>query len=845
DVSDRLGEGFSGNGDALGFAYNTDREVRSIGHGNADPDQMDPVGPCITGAMDFRDRAESSERQLLVEDGVLPGALGALSPAILSAAAGTFGRDTDPGVVDFFEDTGRQAVAALTGPRSGAVENTQVYLAMGKDSGEGRMELSDDRLRIRWPGATDEPVFDAIDELLEEATEALGGTYIPNPLWANWFDQSLITVHPLGGCRMGDGPDEGVVDDRGRVFKPTASGGGEVYDDLVVCDGSTVPGSVGANPLLTITALAERSCALFAEQYGWDYEPPSERAVSVSFTERMSGWISTEVGSEDPLEDVPEQERSPCEFVVTIRVEDVDSWSDDPGGEVPLSGTVDCPALSDEALVVDRGRFRLLRDDPSKVDTRRMEYEMDLRAESGESYRFEGVKTVRDDPELDVWSDTTTLDTTVRQSGEDGEVVARGVLEIDLVDLARQLTTVGVSGADGLQQRLQAVATFGRTFAGKLFDIYGGVFGGPEDEEPTDARRWADRSQPRKRRPLRAPQPTAHPFRADDGTELLLTRSQGGDRGPVMLSHGLGVSSRIFSLDTVDTNLVEYLVGHGWDVWLLDYRSSIELPASRSSYDGDDVARRDYPAAVDEVRRLTGAEAIDVVAHCFGSTTMIMAMLDGLEGVESIVASQIATHVESPFLTELKSGLHVPSVLENIGFDSLTARPGDDTPWYERAFDTALELYPGGEPEDESDNPVAKRVTFLYGQLWELDQLNDPTHDNLGELFGLASIDAFQHLAEMVRAGQIVDSEGDDVYLDSPERLDLPITFIHGAENACYLPESTERTVEWLREHNGEGPYERHVVPNYGHIDCIFGKNAAEDVYPLIHDHLERHSPAT
>ncbi|MFB6262416.1 MAG: GMC family oxidoreductase N-terminal domain-containing protein, partial [Bradymonadaceae bacterium] len=33
DVSDRLGEGFSGNGDALGFAYNTDREVRSIGHG--------------------------------------------------------------------------------------------------------------------------------------------------------------------------------------------------------------------------------------------------------------------------------------------------------------------------------------------------------------------------------------------------------------------------------------------------------------------------------------------------------------------------------------------------------------------------------------------------------------------------------------------------------------------------------------------------------------------------------------------------------------------------------------------------------------------------------------------
>jgi cholesterol oxidase len=27
--------------------------------------------------------------------------------------------------------------------------------------------------------------------------------------------------------------------------------------------------------------------------------------------------------------------------------------------------------------------------------------------------------------------------------------------------------------------------------------------------------------------------------------------------------------------------------------------------------------------------------------------------------------------------------------------------------------------------------------------------------------------------------------------------------------------------------------YNRRLVPDYGHIDCIFGKNAAQDVYPF------------
>jgi cholesterol oxidase len=58
------------------------------------------------------------------------------------------------------------------------------------------------------------------------------------------------TAHILGGAVIADGPEQGVVDFRQRVFG---------YENLLVCDGSAIPANVGVNPSLTITALAEHA----------------------------------------------------------------------------------------------------------------------------------------------------------------------------------------------------------------------------------------------------------------------------------------------------------------------------------------------------------------------------------------------------------------------------------------------------------------------------------------------------------------------------------------------------------------------------------------------------------
>ena len=64
------------------------------------------------------------------------------------------------------------------------------------------------------------------------------------------------------------------------------------------------------------------------------------------------------------------------------------------------------------------------------------------------------------------------------------------------------------------------------------------------------------------------------------------------------------------------------------------------------------------------------------------------------------------------------------------------------------------------------------------------------------------------------------------------DRLALPICFIHGAENQCFLPVSTELTYNALRAANGNSLYSRHVIPGYGHIDCIYGEMRRETCIP-------------
>ena len=73
----------------------------------------------------------------------------------------------------------------------------------------------------------------------------------------------------------------------------------------------------------------------------------------------------------------------------------------------------------------------------------------------------------------------------------------------------------------------------------------------------------------------------------------------------------------------------------------------------------------------------------------------------------------------------------------------------------------------------------------------------------------------------------------------------MPIDFIAGRQNQIFVPETSQRTYDWVRTHNPEGRYSRHVFQDYAHMDLWIGRTANKDIFPFIEAKLEAALSAT
>lgn len=480
-LSQQLGHNFTGNGDVLAFGYNTEQKVNGVGFGNRPLDE--PVGPCISGIIDMREQPRL-DNGMVIEEGSIPGALAPFLPETFATAGRILGKDTDEGLGDRLKEKLREAESLAHGAYTGAVRNTQTYLVMTHDDAAGQMYLENDRLRIRWENVGKQPIFQRVNDRLTEATRPLGGTQIPNPIWTNLFGHDLVTVHPLGGCIMAEDGEHGVVNHKGQVF--SSNQGTAVYENLYVSDGSVIPRTLGVNPLLTISAVAERCCALIAQDRGWtinynlpsmpsDSTPTAPAKIGIQFTETMRGYFSTQVKDDDyqRASQQGKKDNSPLQFTLTVIADDLEHLLNDPNHPARIVGTVTAPALAAEPLTVTNGNFNLFIQEQDQKKTRQMRYRMHLNTETGQTYYFEGFKQIHDDRGFDIWSDTTTLFITVYEGdSSNSPVLGKGILKIQPVDFIKQMTTLKVTNAANSTERLQALDRFSRFFAGTLSEVY-------------------------------------------------------------------------------------------------------------------------------------------------------------------------------------------------------------------------------------------------------------------------------------------------------------------------------------------------------------------------------------
>ena len=152
-------------------------------------------------------------------------------------------------------------------------------------------------------------------------------------------------------------------------------------------------------------------------------------------------------------------------------------------------------------------------------------------------------------------------------------------------------------------------------------------------------------------------------------------------------------------------------------------------------------------------------------------------------------------------------------------------------------IDNILKTFPSKE---QCHSDVCRRILGIYGDVYKHDQLNDATHRAIHEMFGIGNLAAFNHISRMVREGKAVDKDGKDVYLPHLDKVDIPITFVHGAENNLFLPSGSMKTLQKLASVNDAKLYQRVEFKNYAHMDCYMGRDAARDIFPTIVGELDR-----
>ncbi|HWI09500.1 MAG TPA: GMC oxidoreductase, partial [Solirubrobacteraceae bacterium] len=487
-LSPALGSRFGGNGDLLTFARNCMKEV----DGRKVPNVLDSAhAPVITSAIRVPDEIDGGprgQRGFYLEDAGQPEFVSWMLQLIDTPASLLEQRRALPRMLRGLfthEDTDVGAeIAELLGDCSES-SGFLPLLGMGRDVPEGTMSLRDGGLAIDWKkNGASKQYFERVRDVSKDVAEQIGGTFLDNPIW---LLSRVVTVHALGGCPMGRHDREGVVDPWGRVYS---------HPGLHIADGSVMPGPVGPNPSLTIAGLADRfadailedmkGAAVTASPPPAEGVPPADKAPAVAapaasrhpaslrFTEKMRGFITFGEDDYDKGFRTGKKAKTACMFHVTVLMDDIERFIEDPQHPGTITGHVQCDALGGR-LEVQEGWFNLFVDDDEDGNERKlMKYRLLIADGEGHPITLNGFKEVKDDKGFDVWSDTTTLFTRilaghVRPGEQDSDVIATGILHVLPQDFAVQMTTFRVDPP----HRVDALARFGALFAGSLWAAFG------------------------------------------------------------------------------------------------------------------------------------------------------------------------------------------------------------------------------------------------------------------------------------------------------------------------------------------------------------------------------------
>ena len=373
-------------------------------------------------------------------------------------------------------------------------------------------------------------------------------------------------------------------------------------------------------------------------------------------------------------------------------------------------------------------------------------------------------------------------------------------------------------------------------------------------------------------------------FAAKAGVRLGLYRYERDGAIPVLLLHGASAGRGTF-LRGEDRSLAAFLYRNGYEPWLLDWRGSknvvddhlrsgtdLDKVLLRNQFDFDGAAEYDIPAAINEIQKKYTDGPIGAVGFCMGAGTLAQSIAMGClesQPLTHIVLMTLGLYYKTPAEGRLKAE---DFLLERLWSDSddstLCIDPRQDPTgipapvWGETDLGKMYERWPI-KPHDESAKPppsprarhTCNRVSFMYGEPYQEAALDAEIHESETELqdqFGAIPTRMFLHASQNVRRGWaarygLSDQNTDLLGEQARERFMRfkRITLITGGLNRLWHRDSVDRMHEWLlrgtvadRNQIQEHTIQKHIFPNNGHQDLLWGTNSVEEIFPKIKDAL-------
>ncbi|MDY6966021.1 MAG: alpha/beta hydrolase [Halobacteriota archaeon] len=316
-----------------------------------------------------------------------------------------------------------------------------------------------------------------------------------------------------------------------------------------------------------------------------------------------------------------------------------------------------------------------------------------------------------------------------------------------------------------------------------------------------------------------------HTADTDDGYRLVLQRLNGGDKGPVIMCHGLSGNSYEYLISEDEKNsLARYLANRGYDAWVVDVRGHgnskgyFVKEENRWDYsqkaDGywsfivDDLIQHDTPALINKIKEVTSSSKVSWIGRSMGGWLAYAHAIDGSGSTDfkGVISVASPSHFSPNIKRIMGSSPYLKKFLNSTPIDHLPAPPFQ---------------YTGGGNRPKMLNMMSSESRYVI-----LDFLD---YVSRGEIA--------RH--DYGREGNIeyYGSETPPSYWERFDKIDVPMIFITGTRDLFATPENTTESFNKVNESHGNAKL--HILSGFGHINILVGKNAHDKVYPLILNGLD------